>query len=273
MIALIGYFLFSGSTSAAYPSLYAPETVAFYHHIQTLTAPEGGAARVLVVMDYEAALSGELNALASGPIQDLLTSGARLTFLSDVPAGAALTENLLQSAAAEVSTYQAADQVVNLGYLPGGAASLASFASDPRQTIPVDIYTESAWSKPALQGITQLSDFNAVLLLTDNGDNLRAWIEQVSPALADTPVLVVSSAQSAPIVQPYVQSSQISGVIAGLPGAASYDQLMQRSGGVVRRYWDAYQAGLFLILIVILLGIVIQTMRRLSSDMRTSKKS
>ncbi len=273
LIALIGYFLFSGSTSAAYPSLYAPETVAFYHHIQTLTAPEGGAARVLVVMDYEAALSGELNALASGPIQDLLTSGARLTFLSDVPAGAALTENLLQSAAAEVSTYQAADQVVNLGYLPGGAASLASFASDPRQTIPVDIYTESAWSKPALQGITQLSDFNAVLLLTDNGDNLRAWIEQVSPALADTPVLVVSSAQSAPIVQPYVQSSQISGVIAGLPGAASYDQLMQRSGGVVRRYWDAYQAGLFLILIVILLGIVIQTMRRLSSDMRTSKKS
>jgi hypothetical protein len=195
----------------------------------------------------------------------LLASGARLTFLSDNPAGAVLAETLVANASADVGAYQPVDQFLNLGYLPGGVAAFASFAENPQKAVPVDFHSETAWSKAPLQGISALSDFNAVLILTDNGENVRAWIEQTSGSLGDTSLLVISSAQSAPIVQPYVQSGQVSGLVAGISGAAAYDGLTQRTDGTVRTYWDAYQATTLLIIAIILLGMVVQSIRKLSA--------
>jgi hypothetical protein len=265
LIAFIGYFLFSGSAIGAYPSLYAPETISFLSEMQTLSAPAGSAARVLVITDYEAGLSAEIGLAAVHPLHDLLASGARLTFLSDNPAGAVLAETLVANASADVGAYQPVDQFLNLGYLPGGVAAFASFAENPQKAAPVDFHSETAWSKAPLQGISALSDFNAVLILTDNGENVRAWIEQTSGSLGDTSLLVISSAQSAPIVQPYVQSGQVSGLVAGISGAAAYDGLTQRTDGTVRTYWDAYQATTLLIIAIILLGMVVQSIRKLSA--------
>jgi hypothetical protein len=128
------------------------------------------------------------------------------------------------------------------------------FAANPALGAVTTFDGTAAWDGPVLQGVKSVSDFDAILLLTDNIEHARTWIEQIMPFAGAAPLIVASSAQAAPALQPYVQSGQISGMIAGLSGGAAYEQLMQKSNGPIRTYWDAYQGGLLLIALFILVG-------------------
>jgi hypothetical protein len=97
-----------------------------------------------------------------------------------------------------------------------------------------------------------------VVVLTENPNTARAWIEQAGPLLGETPLLMVVSAQIEPVVRPYFESEsqQVNGIVAGLPGGAAYEQMLGRSG-LARKYWDAYSLGVSLIALLIVFGAVI----------------
>jgi len=112
-----------------------------------------------------------------------------------------------------------------------------------------------AWNSPQLQGITSLSQFAAFIIVTDNANSARAWIEQTSGVRGNIPLVVVSSAQAAPMIQPYYESRQVSGLVSGLYGGAVVDQTKGDSAvGTARRYWDAYSVGMLIAMIFILGG-------------------
>ncbi len=270
IVAFLAFLLFSGVHITSLPNLYAQETVSFYSHIQNLTDVTREPAQVLVALDYEAALSGELKTISAGVLRDLLSSNTKLALVSINASGPALADNLVTSA--NISR-PPAEQVINLGFLPGGATGIAALSLQPVQTLPVALDGSYAWTHPALDGISRLSDFDAILLLTDNAENSRAWVEQTGPYLDETPFLVISSAQSAPMLQPFVQSGQVDGLLSGITGGASYAQLAQRPGGTIRTYWDAYQAGLLLIVAMILAGSLYYGSRRLLIGQKPLKKA
>ncbi len=251
------------------PNLVPPEAVVFYETVQTLTAA-ATPPRILVGLDYEPALSGELSTIANTVIQDWMTGNSGLAFVSLNLSGPALSQELVNLAGASVPTYLTAERVINLGYLPGGATALAALAVDPSRAAPASVDGIPAWNSLLLQGMVSLSDFDAIVLLTDNTENTRAWIEQVKPAVEETPLLVVSSAQAAPALMPYVQSGQITGMISGFTGGAAYEQLTQAQNGTVRGYWDAYQGGMLLIAAFMLVGSLIYGLMNL---VRRSKKA
>ncbi len=238
---------------APLPALVPPEAVVFYDTVQTLTSASTPP-RVLVGLDYEPSLSGELSTIAGSVIEDWMTGNSGLAFVSLNLSGPALAQELVDTVAAKVPQFLTAERVINLGYLPGGASALAALAADPTRAAPASVDGLQAWNSLLLQGMVSVSDFDAIVLLTDNTENTRAWIEQVKPAAGDTPLLVVSSAQAAPALQPYVQSGQITGMISGFTGGAAYEQLTQASNGSIRNYWDAYQGGMLLIAAFLLLG-------------------
>lgn len=273
IVVVMGFILFSGAQMANLPGLYAPETVGFYAQIENISNLQGENARILMAVDYEPALSGELKAASSAVLEDLLASKATLVTVSLIPAGPVLANQLVASAGQTLPEFQAQEQIINLGYLPGGASGLAALASQPAQAVPVTLDGNPAWEMPALREITRLSEFSAVLLLSDNAENTRAWIEQVGAVLDDTPLLVISSAQIAPMVQPYVLSNQVDGLLAGLAGGASYHQLSQRSDGLARTYWDTYQIGILLVIVLILLGGLYFGSRNLFSNSKKAKKA
>jgi hypothetical protein len=66
-------------------------------------------------------------------------------------------------------------------------------------------------------------------------------------------MFVVSSAQSAPMISPYVDSGQYQGMLVGLAGGASYEQLRQYPA-TASAYWDAYQVGVLVLIVLILIG-------------------
>ena len=199
-------------------------------------------ARLLVVVDYEAALAGEMEAI-SGPLLDQIVSLNQpdLSFISTSPNGAALVERLMTNASLTGAQY------LNLGYLPGGPTGILGFIEAPGQIVP------SA-------GVGSFADYAGVIVLTDQAESGRVWVEQLQNrrqadlALRGQPLLMVSSAQAAPLLEPYVASQQVTGLIGGMYGAARYEALNNGRPGLARAYWDTFGAGLMLSVVVIVIG-------------------
>jgi hypothetical protein len=261
LIAVLAITLFSGGPAGINtPILYQAETVQFNSLVNSL--PDG--APVLLAFDYEASLAGEMNLSAAPVIDHLIAKQARLVIVSTIPAGPILGQQLIEAAAQKQPGYSLANKTINLGYMAGGATSLQEFALDPQKTTPYalnategDIQVAHAWENQALVGVTRLQDFAAIIVLTDNAETGRAWVEQVQPNLGNTPMLAVVSAQAAPVMQPYYESSQIKGMVAGLAGGMTYEQLRQVPG-TAHTYWSAFQAGLLTAMAFIVIGILFQ---------------
>ena len=220
---------------------------------------------VLLVFDYEPALSGELEAAAAPVLEHLLFTvraannggtpvrdgkGPRLAILSTSPTGPILADSFMKRISPP-------PEYVNLGYLAGGAAGVLGFAEDPPAAATYTLEGAPAWQTPTLQGVQNLSDFAAVLVLTDNADTGRTWIEQAGHYLNTAPMILVISAQAEPMIRPYYDSGQIKGLVTGLAGGKAYEQANEQAFqgvGLARRYWDAFSAGLFLAEVMILIG-------------------
>src|SRR5258706_504047 len=211
-------------------------------------------APVLVVIDYEPALTGELEA-AAGPLLDQLVVARKpnLTFISNSPNGSALAERLMtntkinQALSAGGLWYQLGSQYFNIGYLPGGSAGVQGFVAQPKVVMPaVDV--------------NLFSDFAAVIVISDHAESGLVWIEQLqlmkqaNPTLATQPLLVVASAQAGSLLQPYVSSKQVNGMITGLSDAARYEFMNNSRPGIARSYWDAFGVGLIMAVLAIVIG-------------------
>ncbi len=192
---------------------------------------------MLLVFDYEPALSGELTASAAPVISTILLRGTRVALISTTPTGPALAEQFMEST--QQDHLSRGTQVVNLGYLAGGPVGIQSFASDPLGTINLTMSGAPAWETLALQGVKQLSDFSAIIILTDNADSGRSWIEQTQADLGDTKLLLIISAQAEPMIRPYFDSGQVHGLVTGLVGGKTYEQ-SYNTPGLARDYWDSF---------------------------------
>ena len=198
---------------------------------------------VLVAVDYEAGLSGEMKAAALPVIQHLMNRKARIVLVSTQTVGPVLAEDLLKLAVnptrGGVTAYSIPQSSANLGYLVGGAMALRELAApmasnQPRplqQALPSPLRAVDGWDGLVLKSLSQVTDFKRVLLLTDSIETGRAWIEQVGPALANrVPLIVVSSAQAAPLLQPYQASGQIRALLSGLVGGRAYEEVNTSPG-------------------------------------------
>ena len=224
-------------------------------------------ARLLVAFDYQPGLSAEMDTIAAAVLDHIMLRGAYLTLVSTSPTGPFVAERFL-SQTQSTHDYTHGEEYINMGFIPGGAAGLLSLAASPQRTIPYTTDGVEAWevsghdALPPLQGVGSLTDFSMVLALVDDPDVARAWIEQVQPYLAasdaETPLVMVVSAQSEPLIRPYYEAfpQQLQGFVAGMRGGASYARLTGRSSPPTR-YWDAFSAGLSVAALLIIVGGVV----------------
>jgi hypothetical protein len=211
--------------------------------VNVITAlPEG--APVLVVMDYEPSLAGELEA-AAGPLLDQLAALRKpnFTFVSTSPNGSALAERLLRNTGID----QLGLPYSNVGYLSGGLAGVRGFTENPKSVLPT-------------VPVNRFADYAAVIIITDQAESSQVWIEQITlakqtdPIVASHPLLVAASAQAGPLLQPYVISKQVAGMVSGISNAARYESANNGKPGMIRSYWDAFGVGLYIAILSMILG-------------------
>ena len=199
--------------------------------------------KVLVVVDYEPSLAGEMEAI-SGPLlaQVAQLSHPNFSFIATSPNGVALIERLVNG----TDINSAGSPYLNLGYLPGGATGVLGFMELPQRV-------------NASADVQSFSEYSALVLLSDHAESGRIWVEQlqsqkqIDSRLANQPLLVVASAQAGPLLQPYVLSGQIAGLISGISDAAKFETNNSRSG-MARNYWDTLGIGLMMSIALIILG-------------------
>jgi len=257
LILAITLPLVTGISITQASKLQPPEMINAFTLIGSLPSN----APVLVVFDYEPALSGELEAAAAPLMDHLLLQGPRLTLISTSPTGPVLAERFLHdtdsSPLVASHDYQAGQQYVDLGYLAGGPSGVQYFAISPSEAAPFTLDGQPAWQLPPLQGLQKLSDFDAIIVLTDNADSGRVWIEQTGSTIGNTPMLMVISAQAEPMILPYYNSGQIKGLVTGLAGGEAYGQTFVSPGaqtGLAQRYWNAFSTGTLVAEILIVVG-------------------
>ncbi len=229
-----------GSRWTPIPSLAGADLNAF---ASTLASVENGAP-ALIVVDYQPAFAGEMEPLAQSALRELMKKQARLAFVSTSPTGSLMAERLM----AQLDAQNNYPTSVQLGYLPGGAAGIQVFASDPTR-----VGRGSSWKSATLSGITHLEDFAVALVLTDAPDEGRLWVEQAAPELRGKPLLMVISAQAEPMLRPYFDSHQIQGLMVGLNHGAIFEQQFL-SDGPVRQAWDSFNLGLLVMETLIVVG-------------------
>lgn len=249
LFAVLLVSVFSGTSLLPLPAGQPVETMAALKAVESVEPN----APVLLVFDYEPALAGEMEA-AAAPLLDhmIVLKAPRLTLLSTSPTGTALADRMfsgpLRQAAVGTSSY------INLGYLPGGLSGVRLFAQNPPAAMPLDADSQPAWDSAAAQGVRSVNDYDAILVLTDNANAGRAWIEQLQPLYTRGSLVVVASAQAGPVLQPYYQSGQIKGLVTGVLDAAVVEQNNAGRPGLVRRYWDPFNFGLMAGLLILAVG-------------------
>jgi hypothetical protein len=230
-----------------------PGVVDFTQRIQML--PSGSA--VLVAFDYEAGFAGEMNLAVTNVITQLMNKSAYLTLVATTPSGPAMAESVIKNASESLVGSQGIYlSYANLGYVPGGTMGLLGLVTSPRSILPYSLDGKNVWAETPLNSIIGIEDFSSVIVMTNDPDTARIWIEQVGPQLqkVDTPLLIVTSSQAEPLLRPYYDSTpaQVQGLIAGLAGGIAYARTVgnTQNNGV----WDAFSAGITMSVLIILVG-------------------
>lgn len=219
----------------------------------------GNAAPVLIAVEYDPGFSGEMDAALAAVMDHLMIQGAFLVFISTNSSGPMQAERILELSN-QVGTHQYASgadgsDYLNLGFISGGMAGVRNFAQNPRAASALDLTTSPAWDHPALVNVAAINDFSAIIVASESYEKARLWIEQVTPILQGTPLVVVSSAQSAPLLRPYYDASpqQVQGLVSGVIGSVHYAQAIGRRG-IAHIYWPSFNSGLLAALILIVVG-------------------
>jgi hypothetical protein len=190
-------------------------------------------------------------------LTQLMKKSAYLTVIATSPSGPALAESMI----ADVYSQQAgSDQsypyYADLGYLPGGTLGLLGLATSPKSVLPYALNGYNVWAGAPLNTISTVNDFSAVIVITNDADTARIWIEQIGTQLqtSEKSLLFVTSAQAQPMILPYYQASppQVQGMVAGLAGGVAYG----RSIGNIQQngVWDAYSIGVTISILILLVG-------------------
>ncbi len=231
------------------PALFPPEVVSVFDQVDAIPANKP----VLLASDFEAAVAGELSWSSQSLLEHLMRRNLNLVILSTNPSGSTLMTQLIENAANNVDGYDLSTHVITLGYLPGGATGVQLLAGNPRAAMPYTHNLDTAWNSNILQPVNSMGDFGALIVLSDKSESSRTWVEQIQPGLGTTPLIFVISAQAAPLLQPYYQSGQISGYVAGFYGSLSYEQMLQQTSGSLT-HLGAFQSAMLLAAALILVG-------------------
>lgn len=220
MFSLAAALLWSGSAVAGTSQPAGASLVGMTSHIDTISLESV----VLIGIDYDLSLAGEINNTALPVIVHLMSKKVSLAFVPTRTTGSAMAKYLFNMGKKWSPDYPT-QKAFMFPFLPGEATGLLQLATAPRDALPTGIDGTNPWSSYELANIQDISDFSMVLLLTDSAKSGRDWLEQVQPQLKDTPLYVITSRQAAPILKPYQESGQIQAMVAGISEGADYERI------------------------------------------------
>lgn len=205
----------------------------------------------LLAFDYESGLADDLEPAVVATMRHLRSRDVRIVAVSTVPQGAGLAQRLWAAVSVEGSGY--GEHFVNVGYLPGsemGLRALLDRGLAEQRDLVAGIRLQDL---PIGEGIAGLESVNLIVVASGESRDVQHWIEQVGSQQPSPTFLVVTTAHTEPVLEPYLAAGQLRGILSGVGGSAAYEQALGAPPVALRRL-DAMTVGAALFILVVLLG-------------------
>lgn len=231
-----------------------PQSKKLFDAIETL---DHESKPILISCDFDPQSLPELYPMLLAIMRQCYSKNVQVILMALWPQGTGMVEMGLEELSDDFTKEYGIDYTF-LGYKFGVAAVLLGMGEDINGVFPVDYYGTDLDSLPMMRTVRNYRDISMIVTLSTGDPGWRQWLlfaQSRYGARLGVGVTAVSAAD----VYPYVETGQVTGLLAGMKGASEYETLVQRKGyaqGVFRasQGMDAQSLGHLLIMIFIILG-------------------
>jgi len=181
--------------------------------------------RVLLSFEYGPSTKPEIHPMSIALLRHMFSKNIKIYSTALWPDGNFMSTEAFDEIAVEYNKRSGIDYV-NLGYKPGGEAVIKGIASDIRTLYTVDLNGISLDEIPMMQNVNNVEDFDFIFSLSSGTPGSKEWVQYATDPKGIPMSTGCTSIQVTDIV-PYVENGQIRGILAGMPGAAEYEELVK----------------------------------------------
>lgn len=182
--------------------------------------------RVLVSFEYGASTKPEIHPMSVAVLQHLFSKGIKVYTVPLWPEGLMMAKYALKEVV-ESNLFNIKEHIdyVSLPYKAGGEIIIRGIATDIRSIFTQDVNNILLIDIPMMDGVNKVTDFDFVFDLSAGTPGNAEWVQfacdeyNVPLSSGCTSIMVTDAI-------PYVESGQIRGILAGMPGAAEYEQMV-----------------------------------------------
>lgn len=208
--------------------------------------------KVLVSFEYGPSTKPEIHPMAIAVLRHLFKKGHKIYITCLWPDGQFMAQEALhQVAEGEFNKTYGTDYVL-LGFRPGNEAVIKGLVSDLRKMYTVDVRGSLIDEIPMMAGMKNINDFDFIFSASAGYPGTVEWVQYAADPTG-IPMSTGTTSIQVNEVMPYVQSGQINGILAGMPGAAEYESLIQKPG-IGTSGMDAQSVAHLVIVLFIIFG-------------------
>ena len=198
-----------------------PESQIVFDEINKLNAGD----KILLSFEYGPSTKPEIHPMAIAILKHLYAKNIQVYGFALWPDGNFMSTEAFSEVSDDYDKKYGVDYV-NLGYKPGGEAVIKGIASDIRTLYPVDLQGTSINDIPMMKDVVNIEDFDFVFSLSAGYPGSKEWVQYACDP-KNIPLSTGCTSIQVTDIMPYVENDQIRGILAGMPGAAEYESLVE----------------------------------------------
>jgi hypothetical protein len=182
--------------------------------------------KVLVSFEYGASTKPEIHPMSVAVLQHLFSKGVKVYTVPLWPEGLMMAKYAIEEVVeSNLFNIKEHTNYISLPYKAGGEIIIRGIATDIRSIFRQDVNNILIDDIPMMNGINKITDFDFVFDLSAGVPGNAEWVQF---ACDENNVPLSSGCTSIMVTDaiPYVESGQIRGILAGMPGAAEYEQMV-----------------------------------------------
>jgi hypothetical protein len=183
---------------------------------------------ILIAVDFDPSSMPELYPMLTAVMRHAFAKDLKVLLCGLWVTGAGLADQAAQTIPKEYGKEYGKD-VVYLGWKAGVDAVILGMGENIKNVYPVDYYGKPLDSLPMMAGVRQLRDIPIAFAISAGTPGYGDWLLYAQSRYG-MKVGAGVTAVSAADAYPFLQSGQLTGLLAGMKGGAEYEVLVQKAG-------------------------------------------